>query len=256
MDETEFKIRSGEVTIDDIPPTSKLDIPADGRNAVVRFGDAETALVGLPKIVRSDFDDGPVNITIGTFNGLLAVEARPAKRPSTAQGTVRNGELELPVDLASALSLFDAASSWGLKKTRTGQTLIGLIEGPAAYVEEEHPHESGVAFSSGDAATTPFTLTVPETAFDAFDVRPPGVLVSCELVDGAPRFVLLPVGEEDLVIPGTSKLVSSSQFTGLLEVQVGGEVGRALGVTDELEITWNETEYGLVGTPQTVPHEF
>jgi hypothetical protein len=254
LSETEFKRRSLSATVDDLA-TTNLELPTDGRNAVVRLTQDDNAAVGLPKAVRSEFDSGPVQLTLGTASRFLALEAAPVKSTSDALGYIRDGELELPVELASALSLLDADSSWGQTRVGAGRSVIGLIDGPSVQEAELHPRGSGLVMHTGTTLYENAIITIPEAVFSVFDERPPGVFVSCELVNGSPRLVLIPIGEGDLMIPGASKLVSSSEIEATLEFQVSGALASVMQLAENVEIKWAETDYGIIGTPQTVFQE-
>ena len=254
LSETEFKRRSLSATVDDLA-TTNLELPVDGRNAVVRLTQDDSAAVGLPKTVRNEFASGPAQLTLGTASGFLALEATPVQNTSNALGYIRDGELELPVELASALSLLDAESSWGQTRVGADHSVIGLIDGPSVQDADLHPRGSGLVMHTGTTMYDQAIITIPESVFAAFDERPPGVFVSCELVNGSPRLVLIPIGESDLMIPGASKLVSSSETEATLEFQVSGALASVMQFTENLEIKWAETDYGIIGTPQTVFQE-
>jgi antitoxin component of MazEF toxin-antitoxin module len=240
---------------------TQLDVPKDGENAFVHPAGNGDPAVDLPARAITQFGlttDDIVAIRVGTYNGTLALRCDPVVSTTTQSVCVgrmlSSSKMRLPLALVSTLSLFDRTITWGLQWNSQTPQLIGLLEEfPTAPLKHGtdvgigHVSTSTPADSSATDATQGYTVTLPASALAVYKGTPPGMLVSCENIDGRPRLALTPVAESDLDISGTVRVQDNANHNGW-QITLPKALATALGVPDTSDVSWTLVEGRLIGT--------
>ena len=239
-----------------------LDIPENGRNHRVRAISGSNHAASLPAAASERFDlqkGSKLQLTVEDYEGELAIIAEPIAdedvSPEVCTGRMLSGtSMKLPMQLVSALSLFDRMMTWGFDYTAEGERLVALLE-PSG----EPPLDEGTFVGDGetyveenaDSGNSHYYLTAPVEGVDelAPGGRPAGVIVGYEHIGGEPRYLLLPASEEDMDIPGAVSLTDHWD-----DDYVRFTLSKALAVSveasEEDDISWTLVDGVLIGTVQ------
>ena len=263
-----WMVYPGEQAIDktsaatDGDPELSLDIPENGRNHRVRAISGSNHAASLPAAASERFNlqkGSKLQLTVEDYEGELAIIAEPIAEeevsPEVCTGRMLSGtSMKLPMQLVSALSLFDRMMTWGFDYTADGERLVALLESSG-----EPPLDEGMFVGDGetyveenaDSGNSHYYLTAPVEGVEelAPGGRPAGVIVGYEHIGGEPRYLLLPAAEEDMDIPGAVRLTDHWD-----DDYVRFTLSKALAVSveasEEDTLSWTLVDGVLIGTVQ------